>query len=134
MKQFITYLAILTLGAFVFGCTNVDTSSSIDQTKAEITIASPVKLDTKGVVEVDGKGFAPNSKIVMLFTTIDGVQSDIGYALKPEPVADAAGNWKTEWSYGRFVKKKLVADGRYNISVVDENFNEIVSANIDFVN
>lgn len=105
----------------------------MNQIKAEITIAGPVKLDKKGVVEVNGKGFAPNSKIVVLFTTIDGVQSDIGYALKPEPVADAAGTWKTEWSYGRFVKKKLVANGRYNISVVDEDFNEIVSTSIDFV-
>ena len=133
MKRFITYLAILILGALVFGCKNVDSGSSMKQSKAEVAIASPVKLDNKGVVEVSGKGFSPNSKVVVLFTTVDGVQSDIGYALKPEPMSDAAGNWKSEWSYGRFVKKKLVTEEKYTISVVDEDFNELTSATIDFV-
>lgn len=51
--------------------------------------------------------------MMKLPVTTDGVQSDIGYAVTPAPVADAKGNWTTTWSYGRFVKKKLVAEGDY---------------------
>ncbi|SDP64494.1 hypothetical protein [Desulforhopalus singaporensis] len=132
MKRYITYLAILTLCALVFGCKNVDTSSSMKPTTAEIVVDSPVKLDEKGVIGVSGKGFEPGSKVVVLFVTIDGVQSDIGYALDPEPVADAVGTWKSEWSYGRLVKKNLVKEGRYTMSVADEDFNELTSASIVF--
>lgn len=133
MKRCITYLTILTLGILVSACKNVETSSPMKAATAEISMVSPVKLDDKGVVTVSGKGFEPGSTVVVLFTTIDGVQSDIGYALTPEPVADAAGTWQAEWAYGRFVKKKLVEQGNYTMSVVDENFNELASANVDFV-
>ncbi len=133
MKRLITLLAILTLGISVVACKNVETSSAMKQGTAEIIVAGPVKLENKGVVEVSGKGFNANSKIMVLFTTVDGVESDIGYALKPEPIADASGSWKTEWSYGRFVKKQLVTEGTYSMSVVDEDFNELAKTSVMFV-
>lgn len=133
MKRCLTYLTILTISILVSACKNVETSSPMKETTAEISIASPVTLDDKGIVTVSGKGFEPGSEIMVLFTTVDGVQSDIGYALTPVPVADAAGTWQAEWAYGRFVKKKLVEQGSYTMSVVDEDFNELASARVDFV-
>ena len=101
--------------------------------EAAITAGGPAKLDKKGTLELSGSGFAPNSEIVLVFATDDGVQSDIGYALKPAPAADAGGNWKTTWSYGRFVKKKLVKAGDYTLVATDADFNPVAKAKIQFV-
>ena len=74
----------------------------------DLSVAGDASLDKKGTLEISGTGFAAQQPILLLFTTKDGVVSDISYALDPAPKADADGNWSTIWSYGRFVKKKLV--------------------------
>ncbi len=99
---------------------------------AEISAAKTAQLDKKGQLIIKGSEFAPNTLVTLLFTTKDGVQSDIGYALKPAPKADAQGNWSTTWSYGRFVKKKLVAAGDYQLTATDDDFNTLSSTLITF--
>lgn len=105
----------------------------MQQPAGEIKVIGELKLDNKGVVELLGKGCGPSQKLMVLFTTEDGVQSDIGYALKPETVADSNGVLKAEWSYGRFVKKKLVKEGSYALTVTNEDFNELASTEVVFV-
>ena len=133
MKQLLTILTLLVFSIFLTSCKSVNSDSSMKQHTGEIKVAGELKLDKEGAVELIGKGFAPSQKLVILFTTEDGVQSDIGYALKPEPIADTSGALKTEWSYGRFVKKKLVKEGRYTLTVADEDFNELASTGVVFV-
>ncbi len=98
----------------------------------ELTTASPAALDKEGVLEISGSGFEANAPVFLLFTTADGVTAEIGYALEPQPTADADGNWSTNWSYGRFVKKKLVAVGDFNMSATDDDFQELATATISF--
>lgn len=98
----------------------------------DLKAQGPAALDNKGVLEISGAGFEANAPVVLLFTTADGVTSDIGYALDPEPVADADGNWNTSWSYGRFVKKKLVAAGDFTLTAADDEFNELATTAIHF--
>jgi hypothetical protein len=101
-------------------------------TAQQVTVPDAVALNKEGTIEISGAGFAPNESVYVLFSTSDGVTSDIGYALDPEPVADADGNWVTTWSYGRFVAKGLVAAGAFDLMVTDEDFNELASVKVDF--
>ncbi|GHE90808.1 hypothetical protein GCM10016455_09020 [Aliiroseovarius zhejiangensis] len=101
-------------------------------TAQELTIQGPATLDKEGVVEISGAGFEADAPVLLLFTTADGVAAEIGYALDPQPVADADGNWTTTWSYGRFVSKKLVAPGDFNLAATDEDLNELATTTITF--
>ena len=58
--------------------------------------------------------------------------ADIGYAIKPEPVADASGAWAAVWSYGRFVNKKLVKAKTYTIFVADPEYKILGSTTLSF--
>ncbi len=133
MKHVFTILTLLAFSLFLASCNSVNTGGLMKPTAATIQVAGQLKLDAKGVIELTGNGFAPSQKLVVLFITEDGVESDIGYALEPEPVADDSGALKTEWSYGRFVKKKLVKEGSYTLTVTDEDFNQLATTEIVFV-
>ena len=69
----------------------------------------------------------------IIFRDVNGVLTNIGYALKPKPKADADRSWKTTWNAKRFIEKKLVKAGDYEVSVTDTEFNELASGNIKFV-
>lgn len=99
---------------------------------AELTVDGTAALVKDGKIQVTGTGFSPDQNIILLFTTQDGVTSDISYALEPTPVADAEGNWATTWSYGRFVKKKLVSAGAFSLKATDDEFNELGATEIAF--
>jgi hypothetical protein len=73
---------------------------------------------TAGVV-IMGTGFKPGLEVRILFVSPDGLQSDIGYALKPAPKADKSGSWATTWNAGRYVARKLVnpKGGGYKIVI-----------------
>lgn len=132
MKQLLSIIVTLLMGLFVLGCSNVGAQSSLKKVNPEISIEGPVNLDKKGTVKISGKGFQPGSEVVLLFSTSDGVQSDIGDTLKPAPKADAEGKWKTTWKYGRLVKKKLVSAGGYAMVAVDNDYNKLASVTFTF--
>jgi len=92
-----------------------------------------VKLSKKAVVEFNGKGFKAGQEVSILFIGDDGVRSDIGYALKAKPVADAKGNWKTTWKCGRFVKKKLIKEGTYSFEITDKEYKALAKTKVNFV-
>lgn len=98
----------------------------------QIAAGIKAKLDKSGSVNLSGSNFPEGKEVCLLLTTEDGVQSNIGYALNPQPVADKGGSWSSTWSYGRFVKKKLVKEGRYEIVAVDEDYNTIAQETITF--
>lgn len=102
---------------------------SVTTPTPQITAADLLELDKKGKIELAGQGFTPHSEITLLLTTTDGVQSDIGYAVTPAP---AKGNWTTTWSYGRFVKKKLVAEGDDSLIATDEDFMPLAQGTVTF--
>ncbi len=99
---------------------------------ASITSAGSAVLDKNGSIELSGSGFSPNSDVTLLFTTKDGVESDIGYALNPAAHADDKGNWSTTWSYGRFIEKKLIDEGEYSLVVTDSDFIPVSQTTITF--
>ncbi|MTI18173.1 hypothetical protein E1162_13080 [Rhodobacteraceae bacterium RKSG542] len=98
----------------------------------ELMVNGSAKMDKKGEITISGKDFPKGAEVTLIFTTADGVDSDISYALKPAPVADADGNFSTTWSYGRFVKKKLVAPGEFSLLASDTDFNPLAETKITF--
>ena len=130
MKKNLVFGLMALMITALIGCAGLG-----DRTKTTFRMDAEkiVKLDKKGAAQITGNGFIPGSEVILLFVTDDGVQSDIGYALEPAPRADNDGSWITTWSYGRFVKKKMVKEGKYLISAVDEDFNVLCEASIEFV-
>lgn len=128
MKRLLAAVLFLAVASLFVGCTGFGTKA---KSNYEVSVAGPAKLDKKGSIEISGKGFAPNSTIVLLLNAGD-IKSDIGDALKPAPVADAAGAWKTTWSYGRMVKKKIITAGAYNIDVANEDYEKMASVSVSF--
>lgn len=99
----------------------------------EITVTEQPALVKDGKVAISGSGFPAGKPVILLFETKDGVVSDISYALEPAPVADKAGNWNTVWSYGRFVKKKLIGEGALTLQATDVEFVGLGKTQITFV-
>ena len=99
-----------------------------------VEVLGPVKMSKNAKVTIKGKGFKSGQEISILFTDKDGIQSDIGYALKPAPKADASGSWTTTWSCGRFISKKLVkAGGPHEITVTDSEYSPLAYASVSFI-
>ena len=91
-----------------------------------------VKMTKKAKVVIKGTGFKPGQEVRLVFTTADGVKSDIGGYLKPEPVADKTGAWTTTWNCGTYIRRKLIKEGTYTITVTDNEYNHIVDASLAF--
>lgn len=98
-----------------------------------VVVANPnVKMSSKAKVTIVGTAFKPGQEVRLLFTTADGVQADIGYALKPKPKANKIGAWVTTWSCGRYIKKKLIKVGAYSITVADTDYNILAHTPVAF--
>ncbi|MFC1798636.1 hypothetical protein ACFLZL_02380 [Thermodesulfobacteriota bacterium] len=103
-----------------------------DQEPTVIIEPKIVKMNKKAVVNLSGKGFKPNQEVRILIFDTNGVLSDIGDKLKPEPKSDKTGSWSTTWSAGRFVSKKLVKNGEYKIFITNTKYKTIVQSVIIF--
>ena len=144
MKRiFLTLMVVfLALGLIGFtGCAK-KTEKSMAKEKAAmpkglgpvVVMGTPiVKMSKKSSAVIMGTGFKPKQEVRILFTSPDGLQSDIGYALKPEPKVNASGTWGTTWSAGRYVDRKLVKAGAYTITAADGDYNPIASTAVTFV-
>ena len=98
-----------------------------------LSTATPlVKMSKKSKVVIMGSGFKPGQEVRILFTTPDGLQSDIGYALKPTPKADKTGSWASTWNAGRYVGRKLIKGGAYKFIATDDDYNPIAHTPVFF--
>ena len=129
MKKLLIVCAITAL----MGFTLLPTPALAGDLAPTVMAANPyVKMDNKAKVTIVGTGFKPGQEVSLLFITVDGVQTDIGYALKPAPKANKIGSWVTTWSCGEFIKKKLVDKGAYAITVTDSDYNVITHTPVAF--
>ena len=125
-------MVILTGVIFLLvGCSTMQTGQE-GGVKPSVEMAGPVKLDKKAKAVINGKGFTPGQAVYLVFTDKNGIESDIGYALKPEPKADDGGNWSTTWDCGRFVARKLVKEGEFKLTVTDMDYNPLASTMVKF--
>ncbi len=138
MKKFLRYMTAV---FFIFGLMGLTGSSILGPGKCfaaemgpTLAMGTPmVKMSKKSEVVIMGTGFKPGQKLVVLFTTPNGNQSDIGYALKPAPKADKTGSFASVWKAGRYVKKKFITGGAYKIEVTDTDFIPLAHSAVFFV-
>ena len=100
-----------------------------------VTAGTPVvKMAKKAPIIIMGTGFKPGDQVNILFIDNDGLQSDVGYALEPEPKADKSGSWITTFDAGEYVSKKLVnpKGGAYKIIAADAEYNPVAQTVVFF--
>ena len=51
---------------------------------------------------------------------------------KANEKANEKGKWKTTWNCSRYVKRKLIKEGSYKISVTDEDYTYLAAATLSF--
>jgi len=133
MKKTLLGLLMFVLIIGLIGCANMSGSKSADSPGPSVVMGTPeVPLDKKAEAVIMGKGFQPGQEVYILVTDANGIQSDIEYALKPIPKADAAGEWTTTWSCGRYVRKKLVKEGSHVLTVVSTNYEPLATTEVTF--
>lgn len=130
MKRFLAAIVLLAVATLFTGCAGMN--SKTETMAYKVSVAGPAKLDKKGSIEISGSDFKPGVNVVLIFNSADGIKSDLSGSLKPAPVADAKGNWKTTWGYGRMVKKKIIKAGSYKIDVVNDDYETLTSTSITF--
>lgn len=131
MRHFTRIFMVMVLVVGIIGCATAEKKPVLT---GKLEVLTPVlDLANKETdVKLKGTGFAPNQEIMVLITDVDGIRTDVGWALDPEPKADAAGAWATTWDSKRFVDRKLVKEGKFTITVTDADYNEIDSQPVEF--
>jgi hypothetical protein len=130
-KNFPIYLvAVLAL----IGCLYISFGTGCaSKAKPILEVAGPVDTDKKPAMIIKGTGFRPGQGVALLLTTDDGVETDIGYALEPDPKANSTGAWTTKWSYERFIKRKIVKAGEsYKLTATDQDYNSLAETVFSF--
>lgn len=119
--------------SLVTGSTIAASSSSSGGLAPTVVVVTPVvELSDKAQVVIMGSGYEPGQEIHLIVTELNGLKSDIGYNLDPEPVPNEVGAWATVWSCKRFVSKKLLGEAVYTITATDADYNPIASAPFAF--
>ena len=121
--------------ALIFGIIGFNSTGFSGGGEAPVLVLDTpvVDLAKETKVKLKGTGFKPGADLMILFTDQDGVPLDIGWALKPEPKADANGEWAATWNAKRYIEKKMIKSGEYTLSVTDADYNELDSKTIKFV-
>jgi len=97
-----------------------------------ISATSNVKMEKNTKVLIEGSGFRPGQLIILVYTDPNGVLTNIGYALKPTPVADSKGEWSTTWNCWRYIRKKIINEGVSSIIATDDEYNIIAHDSVYF--
>lgn len=122
----------MTMFVGLVGCASLGIGQG--KSDAKLIVDTPtVTMSKKATVGLSGQGFKPGEEVVILFTAVDGVVSDIGFALDPQPVADEAGAWTTTWKCGRFISKKLIKEGTYTLKAAAADYNILAEATVAFI-
>jgi hypothetical protein len=101
---------------------------------ASVVAISPQlsEIAPKTTLDIMGSGYLPGEEVRILFTDVEGMQTDIGYALEPAPKAGKSGAWLTTWKCEEFIKAKLVTDGAFELTVTDNEFKPLAKTYVYF--
>ena len=131
MKKLLVAMATMVLIVGLVGCTTFGAGGS--KPAPQLVVVTPeVELSKKATVELKGLNFAPDQEVALLFTDVNGVMSDISFAVDPQTVADKTGAWTATWNCGRFVSRKLIKAGTYTIKAADVDYNVLSEATVTF--
>ena len=131
MKKLLVAMATMVLIVGLVGCTTFGSGGS-KPAPQHVVVTPEVELSKKATVDLKGLNFTPDQEVALLFIAVDGVMSDIGFAVDPQPVTDKTGTWATTWKCGRFVSKKLIKAGTYTVKAADVDYNVLAEATVTF--
>ena len=132
MKRVLCVVMVVFMVAGLAGCAGLGMGQG--KSAPKLIVETPeVTMSKKAKVSLSGQGFKPGEEVAILFTAVDGVVSDIGFALDPQPVADKKGAWATTWKCGRFIQKKLIKEGTYTLKATDTDYNALAEATVTFI-
>lgn len=133
MKKCLGFVIAVFFVVSVIGFSGINTICLAGDVGPVLALGTPlVKYEKKVSVVIMGSGFKPGEELSMLIVDDSGLQTDIGYALKPIPKADATGTWATTWNAGDFVSKKVFKPGPCKITVTDADYNPIAHTVVFF--
>jgi hypothetical protein len=133
MKRCFGFLVAVVFVIGVIGFSGTSSDCLAGDVGPVLALGTPlVKADKKASVVIMGSGFKPGEELSVLVSDENGLQTDIGYALKPVPKADATGTFATTWNAGRFVSKKIIGVGACKITVTDADYNPVAHTVVFF--
>ena len=99
-----------------------------------MVMAAPqlIVLEKSVSVDIMGSGFEPEQEVRILLTDLDGMQTDIGYALSPETKANKSGAFFTTWNANEFIKAKLVSPGAFQLTATTSEFKPLTETYVFF--
>lgn len=99
---------------------------------AEVTLL-PKSVEYKRNVQVfiSGSGFKPKQELGLRIM-MGGVLSDVSYLVKPRPVPNSNGAFASVWTLNREIRRKLLALGANDFTVVDADGNTLAKGKIMF--
>jgi len=99
----------------------------------EVTILpGKVPYERNAQVFISGSGFKPKQELGLRIM-MGGVLSDVSFLVNPQPVTNENGSFATVWSLNREIRGKLLKMGALDMTVVDENGNELTKGKLNFV-
>lgn len=132
MKRVLCVVMVVFMVAGLAGCAGLGMGQG--KSAPKLIVETPkVTMSKQAKVSLSGQGFKPGEEVAILFTAVDGVVSDIGFALDPQPFADKKGAWATTWKCGRFINKKLIKEGTYTLKATDTDYNALAEATVTFI-
>ena len=133
------FTAVIFLMGVLAGCahmgvskeTEKDGSASQTQLAPTLVVVNPVKLEKDVKVVIIGTGFQPGQQLLILFKGHDGVLTNIGYALKPDPVPNNQGAWSATWTCGDHLREDI-REGVYTIAASTPDYRFLAHAPVAF--
>ena len=122
----VTVLAVFCTGLFLLRASESQTADA--KPKLVITPAQ-VDFKPKTKVTLEGSGFKPKQELG-IEVEMGGSPSDVSYLLKPRPVADEKGQFKSEWVLDGEIK--LLEPKEHKITVVDQDGKVLTTGTLAF--
>ena len=108
MKHVTRIFLIMVLVSGIVACATAQKQPELPGNLEVLTLV--VNMSNKeSDVKLKGTGFTPGQEVMILIADVDGVQTDIGWALDPEPKADAGGAWEPSPPVCRFLFGRAAA-------------------------
>ncbi len=122
----VTLLAVFCTGLFLLRGSAGETADAKPQ-----LVISPAQVDYKPKTKVtlEGSGFKPKQELG-IEVEMGGTSSDVSYLMKPRPVADEKGTFKSEWVLAGEIK--LLKPTTHKVAVVDQDGKVLTTGTLDF--
>ena len=128
--------AILVVGVVAGSSSGIAGAASDSKSKpapAVTAVNSVNNVERKVSIVIIGSGFEPGQEVsLLLLEPKFGTTTDLDWSLDPLPVANDSGAWITTWNSDRYIQRKLLAAGVYNITVTDNEYNPLATTAIAF--